>query len=281
MKYLSYDGMDGEYYQSIETLLNCANDWIIGVERIYSISEVHSIASSKGNVSMVGVFSDNADKTIYEFMELLEINLIGWGSNKQRANTLFNDHLSENIKSKTITIADNFAALKEWLFKEYGSPSRIIGEIIFGLKGKPMPVDDKQKYSYFARFSLGLARLDKLSRVSQIDITELDNLLYNRMTLESLFELLPKEDLMKFKRLMSQSGLDWKNPTGIRSFILLKQFCDNERDILEPYKSIESGITKPKSLTAHATIQNPSPPPCNQGIHATNQSPPVTGIRRI
>ena len=26
MKYLSYDGMDGEYYQSIETLLNCAND---------------------------------------------------------------------------------------------------------------------------------------------------------------------------------------------------------------------------------------------------------------
>ena len=31
MKYLSYDGMDGEYYQSIETLLNNANDWIIGV----------------------------------------------------------------------------------------------------------------------------------------------------------------------------------------------------------------------------------------------------------
>ena len=26
MKYLSYDGMDGEYYQSIETLLNSAND---------------------------------------------------------------------------------------------------------------------------------------------------------------------------------------------------------------------------------------------------------------
>ena len=137
-----------------------------------------------------------------------------------------------------------------------------------------MPVDDKQKYSYFARFSLGLARLDKLSRVSQIDITELDNLLYNRMTLESLFKLLPKEDFKKFKRLMSQTGLDWKNPTGIRSFILLKQFCDNERDILEPYKSIESGVTKSKPLAVHATIQNPPPPPCNQGIHATNQSPP-------
>ena len=95
-----------------------ANDWIISVERIYSISEVHSIANSKGDVSMVGVFSDNTDKTIYEFMELLEINLIGWGSNRQRANTLFNDHLSENIKSKTITISDNFAQLKDWLFKE-------------------------------------------------------------------------------------------------------------------------------------------------------------------
>ena len=274
MKYLSYEGIDGDYYQSIETLLDNANDWIIGVERVYALSEVHSIANSKGNVSMVRVFSDNADKTIYEFMELLEINLIGWGSNKQRANTLFNDHLSENIKSKTITIADNFAALKQWLFKEYGSPSRIIGEIIFGLKGKTMPGDDKQKYSYFARLSLGLARLDKLSRVPQIDITELDNLLYHRMTLESLFELLPGDDLKKFKRLMSQNGLDWKNPTGIRAFILLKQFCDNERDILEPYKSIDSGIVKSRTPAAHVTIQT-------RVFIPHRNPPPAAGTLRI
>ena len=47
MKYLSYYGMYGEYYQSIETLLNNANDWIIRVEHIYSLSEVHSNANSK------------------------------------------------------------------------------------------------------------------------------------------------------------------------------------------------------------------------------------------
>jgi len=43
MKYILYDGVDGEYYQSIETLLDNANDWIIGVEQIYSLSEVQSL----------------------------------------------------------------------------------------------------------------------------------------------------------------------------------------------------------------------------------------------
>ena len=79
---------------------------------------------------------------------------------------------------------------------------------------------------------------------------------------------------------MSQSGLDWKNPTGICSFVLLKQFCDNERDILEPYKSIESGITKPKSIAAHATNQSP-PPNMQPGYPFHITIPPaVAGIRR-
>ena len=79
---------------------------------------------------------------------------------------------------------------------------------------------------------------------------------------------------------MSQSGLDWKNPTGICSFVLLKQFCDNERDILEPYKSIESGIAKPKSVTPHAIIQNPPPPHATRVFTPQANPPPPSRLSK-
>ena len=36
----------------------------------YTNAEVHSIKGSPGEVTDVGIFSDNADKTVFEFLKL-------------------------------------------------------------------------------------------------------------------------------------------------------------------------------------------------------------------
>jgi len=121
MKYVSYDGMDANYHSAIKSLLDAANDWIISVEQIYSSSEAHASGSTRGDLSQIEKFSDNKSKSIYEFFEDLEIALVGWGTNKQRATLIYSKYLSEDIKSKTINISDDYKKLKAWLFKEYGS----------------------------------------------------------------------------------------------------------------------------------------------------------------
>ena len=66
-------------------------------------SQLRSINSSKGDKNDVGVFSDNAKVIIiYEFLNSAEIAYMGWGNSVQRANTLYNRHLLEEIKSKLI-----------------------------------------------------------------------------------------------------------------------------------------------------------------------------------
>ena len=115
MKYIAYEGMETEYYASVNTLLNTANEWIINVKHTYSTSEAHAISSAKGNVGAVGTFSDNADKTVFEFLEQLDLSLTGWGSNSQRASELYHNHLSEDIKTKTVNISASYLAMKEWL----------------------------------------------------------------------------------------------------------------------------------------------------------------------
>ena len=67
----------------------------------YTNAEVHSIKGSPGDVANVGVFSDNADKTIFEFLESFELGYIDWGNNRQRASKLSN-HLSDDLKDKLI-----------------------------------------------------------------------------------------------------------------------------------------------------------------------------------
>ena len=99
-------------------MLDQANDWILQVEIIYSNTEAHSVSNLKGDISNVGIFTDNAEKTVYEFLEEIEIGLLGWGTSRQRAAQLYNRHLSEDIKSRTLDCSDNFTDIKKWLIKE-------------------------------------------------------------------------------------------------------------------------------------------------------------------
>ena len=181
----------------------------MNVEKIYSLSEAHASSSVKGDLSGVGIFSNNANKSIYEFFEDLEIALVGWGPNKQRAMPVFSKHLTEDIKAKSLNISDDYQKLKAWLFKEYGSPYTIVSDIILGLAANPKPShnNDKQNYEFYADITLGIARLDRLARVPNVDIDKLDNILYSRNTLSSLFKILPTEDSKSFNHHMELKRL--------------------------------------------------------------------------
>ena len=128
MKYVTFDNIDINFFSSVKSLLDQANNLILQVEIIYSNTEAHAVSNSKGDISNVGIFMDNAEKTVYEFLDEIKIGLLGWGTSRQQAAQLYNRHLSEEIKSRTLDCSDNFTDIKKWLIKEIGSPSRIIGD---------------------------------------------------------------------------------------------------------------------------------------------------------
>ena len=110
--------------------------------------------------------------------------MLGWGTSRQRAAQIYNSHLSEDIKSRTLDCSNNFLELKKWLIKEFGTPSRIIGDVISALKSRPKPSQDdvKSKYTYYSNLGKSIARLDKLVCVPSIDIDDLESVLCSRST---------------------------------------------------------------------------------------------------
>ena len=77
LKYLSFPGVDNSYCDHVSALLDKAEAWGSHIVQANTNAEVHSIKGSPGDVTNVGVFSDNADKTVFEFLESFELGYIG------------------------------------------------------------------------------------------------------------------------------------------------------------------------------------------------------------
>ena len=108
---------------------------------------MHSIKGSPGDIADVGIFSDNADKTVFKFLESFELGYIDWGNNRQRASKLCK-HLSDDLKDKLMTRSDNYALMREWLVSNYGGAARILNDTVMALarRKKPAANDRSDRY---------------------------------------------------------------------------------------------------------------------------------------
>ena len=80
--------MDKAYCDRVSVVLDQAEEWVTSVVAAYTAAEIHSIKGSPGDITDVEVFSDNADKTVFEFLESFELGYMDWGNNRQRASKL-------------------------------------------------------------------------------------------------------------------------------------------------------------------------------------------------
>ena len=157
---------------------------------------------------------------------------MGWGNSVQKANRLYNRHLSEEIKAKLVNKSDSYADMKLWLVQNYGSVSRIINDIIGDLsrRTKPSLSNSNAKFTFYALISSALLRIERLSKVEGIDKLELESCLYSRATLSRFSLLLPSEVYADWISEMTKAGMDYKNPEGLKGYTVFKNLCIVERN---------------------------------------------------
>ena len=161
--YLSFPGVDNTYCDRFSLLLDSAESWALHIVQAYTSAEVHSINCSPGDIADVGIFSDNADKTIFEFLEAFELGYIDWGNNCQRASKL-SKHLSDDLKDKLMTRSDNYALIRAWLVLNYGGAARILNDNVMALTRRKEPAanDCSDRYLHTSVILAALQRLEKL-----------------------------------------------------------------------------------------------------------------------
>ena len=88
LKYLSFPGVDNSYCDRISSLLDNTESWALHIVQAYTSTEVNSIKGSPEDIADIGIFFDNADKTVFKFLESFELGYIDWGNNRQRGSKL-------------------------------------------------------------------------------------------------------------------------------------------------------------------------------------------------
>ena len=146
---------------------------------------------------------------------------MGWGNSIQKANSLYNKHLSEEIKSHLINISDDYRMMKTWLICNYGGPSRIIGDIINNLSARQKPTlnNRKEKFTFYSAITGAIQRWERLSRITHINRAELKSCLLSRSTLSSLVKLLPIAEYDLWVREITVTRLDF----GTRWVLILSR----------------------------------------------------------
>ena len=69
LKYLSFPGVDNAYCDRISTFFDNAESWALHMVQANTSAEVHSIKGSLGDIADIGIFSNNADKTVLKLLE--------------------------------------------------------------------------------------------------------------------------------------------------------------------------------------------------------------------
>ena len=130
---------------------------------------------------------NNADNTMFEFLESFELGNIYWGNNRHRASKLIK-HLSVDLKDKLMTCSDSYALMRKWLINNYGGGSRIVNDTIMALgRRKKLAVNDcLERYSHLSAIIAALKRLEKLPRTNLALGTEVNDCLHSWNTLTSL-----------------------------------------------------------------------------------------------
>ena len=59
-KYVGFEGMESEFCDGIENLLDQTQTWCLNIEDLYNKTEVQSINTSKGDAADVGIFLGNS-----------------------------------------------------------------------------------------------------------------------------------------------------------------------------------------------------------------------------
>ena len=83
--------------------MDLAQTWCLNVEDLYNKTEVHFINTSTGDAADFGIFSDNSQTTVFEFLEAVELAYLGWGNSVQKANRLYNKH---DLWVREMTVTD-------------------------------------------------------------------------------------------------------------------------------------------------------------------------------
>ena len=248
-KYMRLAGHDLQFKERVLSTIKAADDWYKIVWSRWKDDELYNVSTQGNSSANIGVFSANGELTIYDFLERFENYCCGTTS--VRADKLYSDHLSPQIKAKIPHLRMNLHGIKQYLITEFGRMEIIVEQIFSELERNRVSPNCTivQRQSILASMTNCMTKLIGLSSVKELVYSEVLVYFSSHSFIAKLRSVLPEKDAIDFVVKLGEKGLNPHHVSGMAAFTVLQDYCRHVADALESaIPSIEKSVNRGRTV---------------------------------
>ena len=237
------------------SIIRKAKQWCNGVISRYNELDCGRRPLDKKIHSTQKKFGKNSEMSIYEFLRIFELRLEDRGTESEKAEDLFVNHLSDEIQDEIRPKRNDYKAMKNWLIKNFGRVKHMTKNILKPVKALKVPSDSSSKTdicSYYRKLAAAFQKVKELEDTTGIPTNELKEWIYSHEFISEVAKILPNQHRYGFLNMAALRRMDTSNLRGEEAFDLLKQTIDAHfqgskgDELLEDEDTAKSSANKPK-----------------------------------
>ena len=197
-KYEQLPNPSYEILQATDSTLTTAREWLVSFRERFQNLDGFSNPLSGKSILDVGLFTEQSDISIFEFIRKFEFaQCSGQGTKSERATLLFEKHLDGPIKDKFFDLRDNYDSLVSSLKQTYGLPTMMCKNIMKSISGDPPGINSSIFIiaDYMRILECACKKLDSLFQTPGIDRSTLRDEAYGNVFIKNLIDKVPDQKL--------------------------------------------------------------------------------------
>ena len=226
-------------------IISDARDWCTNLTGRYDQLDCANKPVDSKLFEGLGVFTEDSETSIYEFLKRFDTFMEDMGSKSDRATLLYEQHLDENIKLMTVQLRGDLDKLKEWLLKRFGEPRNMCMNILKSIsKGNP-PSDvhvTSTLLFHYRSLDAAMKRIAELKHLPGLPLSKLKNHIEGTDFITSIIDLLPIQANKNFFEKLYEKGIDMINIQGPEALEILTYTITSHTRMTEG-RAQSSGIT--------------------------------------
>ena len=251
----SLASQNGNLLDAVEQVIDWANEWLRGIQVMYTKKGCGLKRLSGKYVDDVPVFDGRGDISVHEFISRFKLCFQGEGSPKDKANLLHRRFLGVEIRRMTEDIKDDLEALIAVLMDKFGHPQTVVMNILRSVQNESLPTaadDDRSRLaSHLRQLESALTQITNLPSYG-LDKANLISYLTSYQCLEVIRERIPDHMKVDLYRTLRAHGLSRTHIVGWDHYVVIREFVSEaalDYDTFQPNngkksKAKETGVKK-------------------------------------
>ena len=237
-EYLKMSNANIALCDDVEDSLDSADLWSSNMREIYLSNGHHKKSQTKTLYDTLPKFSHQSEIDIFEFTRRFEHITNDFEIPEEKAEIFYSRYLTSSLQDEVVKVKENYDKMKDLLLLRYGDLETITNNIILVVSKEKLPSNDSDlgiKLTYYRKLQSTFQKIDKLVRIPDVSIKEVEDFIFGHQFLKQLSQLLPEPVLESFVDAMRNLG---QNITKIRGKIAFKTMLTCTNQIYEKIDSM-------------------------------------------